>query len=102
MAEVINSDGSVLLFEGELVARVSAELPEKLRWTVMELWLSTEDTWILQIVGMTRVPGEDDRYRVVITDRPEDFLGYIVGPEVSRLAKRLLAEAFSYLKNCDD
>lgn len=101
MAEVINSDGSVLRFDGELVAKVSAELAEKERWTEMELWLSAQDSWILQIVGRTRVPGEDDRYRVVISDRPEDFLDYIVGNEVSRLAKRLLAGAFNYLRYCE-
>lgn len=99
--EVINSDGSVLKFTGELVSRVSAELPEKDRWTEFELWLTDFDTWILQGIGRSRVKGEKDRYWFVVSSDPGDFLDKILGEDVSRLAKKLLRDAFNYLRNCD-
>lgn len=99
--EVVNSDGNVLRFTGELVAQVSSEVPEKDRWTEFRLYLSDFDTWILQIIGRSRVPGETDRFRYIMTSEPGDWIDQIVGPDVSRLAKKLLRDAFAYLKNCE-
>lgn len=101
MYEVTNSDGHVLKFTGELVASVSAELPEKDRWTSFDLYLSDFDTWILQGVGHSRVPGETNRHWYVVSSDPGDFIEKVVGQDVSRLAKKLLRDAFAYLKNCD-
>lgn len=99
--EVINSDGHVLKFTGELVAKVSAELPEKDRWTEFELYLSDFDTWVLQGAGKTRIPGEKTRYWYVVSSDPGDWIDKIVSDDASRLAKRLIRDAFHYLKNCD-
>lgn len=99
--EVINSDGSVMKFTGELVAKVSAELPEKDRWTEFQLYLSSFNTWILQGVGRSRVKGEKDRFWYVVSSDPGDILDKILGEDVSRLAKRLLRDAFIFLKDCD-
>lgn len=100
--EAINSDGSVLKFTGELVAEVSAEIPEKIRWTEFKLYLTDFNTWILQGVGRSRVKGEKDRYWYVVTSDPADWLDKILGDDVSRLAKKLLKDAFLYLKDCDN
>ena len=102
MFEAINSDGSVLKFTGEIVAKVSAELPEKDRWTEFTLFLTDFNTWILQGVGRSRVKGEKDRHWYVVSSDPADFLDKILGEDVSRLAKRLLRDAFVYLKDCED
>lgn len=99
--EAINSDGSVLKFTGELVAQVSAELPEKDRWTEFQLYLTDFNTWILQGVGRSRVKGEKDRYWYVVSSDPADFLDKILGEDVSRLAKKLLRDAFTYLRDCE-
>ncbi len=99
--EVIGADGNNLKFTGELVAAVSAELPEKLRHTEFKLYLTSFDTWILQGVGRTKVEGEHDRYWYIVSSEPNDWLDKIVGEDVSRLAKRLIRDAFVYLKNCD-
>lgn len=99
--EVKNSDGSTLRFTGELVATVTSEVPEKDRWTEFGLFLSDFDTWILQIVGRTRKDGETDRFRYIVSSDPGDWIDQIVGDDVSRLAKKLLKDAFQYLRNCD-
>lgn len=98
--EARSSDGQKLRFTGELVAHVSAELPEKQRWTEFTLWLTDFDTWILQGVGKTRVPGESDRFWYVVSSDPSDWIDKIIGDDVSRLAKKLLKDAFTYLRNC--
>lgn len=100
--EAIGADGHVLRFTGELVAKVSAELPEKDRWTEFQLFLSDFDTWVLQGVGRSRVKGETDRYWYVVSSDPADWLDKILGEDVSRLAKKLLKEALVYLKDCED
>lgn len=100
--EVINSDGHKLQFTGELVSHVSAELPEKDRWTEFTLYLTDFNTWILQGVGRSRIKGETDRYWYVVSSDPQDWLDKILGEDVSRLAKRLLRDSFLFLKDCDD
>lgn len=99
--EVTNSDGSKMPFTGELIAKVSAELPEKLRWTEFELYLSSFGTWILQGIGRTRVKGERDYYWFVVSSDPQEFLDKILGTDASRLAKRLLRDSFIYLRDLD-
>lgn len=99
--EVINSDGNVMKFTGELVSKVSAELPEKDRWTEFYLYLSSFNTWVLQGIGRSRVKGEKDRFWFVVSSDPSDWLDKILGEDVSRLAKRLLRDSFNYLRECD-
>jgi len=121
--EAIQSDGTKLKFTGELVAEVSAELPEKDRWTEFSLYLTDFNTWILQGVGRSRVKGERDRYWYIVSSDPMDWLDKILSEDYlvvtmncencghvsrntsttrgSRLAKRLLREAFQYLRDLD-
>lgn len=87
----------VIFFEGIKIAHVSAELPSKPRWTEFDLFLSTEGEFVLQGVGRSRVAGESDRYWSVISRDPLDVLDSIVGNDVSRLAKKLLAESLRAL-----
>lgn len=100
--EVVNSDGSVLKFTGELVSHVSAELPEKQRYTEFFLYLTDFDTWILQGVGRSKIKGEKDRFWYVVTSDPSDWLDKILGDETSRLAKKLLRDAFMFLRDCEE
>lgn len=100
--EVIGADGNNLKFTGELVAGVSAELPEKDRWTEFKLFLTSFDTWILQGIGRTRVANETDRYWYIVSSDPGDWIDKIVGDDVSRLAKRLLRDAYAYLRDCGE
>lgn len=101
MFTVRNSEGEIR-FDGELVAQVSAELPEKDRWTEFELYLTDFNTWVLQGVGRSRIKGESDRYWYVISSDPADWLEKILGEETSRLAKKLLRDSFQYLRECED
>lgn len=100
--EAFNSDGTIIKFTGEIVAQVSSELPEKDNWTEFVLYLTDFNTWVLQGIGRSRVKGQKDRYWAVVSSDPGDFLDKILGENVSRLAKRLLRDAFSYLRDCDD
>lgn len=102
--EAINSDGSVLRFTGELVAHVTSEVPEKDNWTEFKLYLTDFNTWVFQGVGGTRVKGQTNRYWYVVSSDPSDWLDKILQPEKvpSRLAKKLLRDAFLYLKDCED
>lgn len=101
--EAIQSDGTSLRFTGELVATVTAELPEKDRWTEFTLYLTDFNTWVFQGVGRSRVRGETDRYWYVVSSDPADWLDKILQPEKvpSRLARKLLRDAFLYLRECD-
>lgn len=101
MFEVTDSEGNRIQFRGELVSHVSSELPEKPRHTEFSLFLTEANTWILQGVGKSRVPGERDRPWYIVTSDPADFLDKILGEDVSRLAKRLLKDAFLFLRDCD-
>jgi hypothetical protein len=98
MFEVRNRE-SVITFEGVKLAHVSAELPSKPRWSEFDLYLTTFGEFILQGVGRTRVPGETDRHWTVISQDPVDVLDSIVGNDVSRLAKRLIAESLLALRD---
>lgn len=101
MYTVTNSDGHQLQFDGELVAEVSAALPEKDRWTEFQLYLTDFNTWILQGIGRSKIPGEKDRFWYVVTSDPIDWIDKIVGDDASRLAKRLIRDAFQFLRECD-
>lgn len=99
--EVQNGEGNILSFTGELVAHVSSSLPEKPRYTEFYLYLTDFDTWVLHGVGRSRVPGETDRHWYVASNDEKDILEKIMGDDVSRLAKKLIAESLRYLKRCD-
>lgn len=94
---------TVTQFSGELIAHVSSELSVKDRWTEFDLFLTDgDDIWILQGIGRTKVEGETDRYWSVVSKDPADVIQAIVGNEVSRLAKRLIAETLTSLAGTDD
>lgn len=99
--EAIGADGHRIQFKGELVSHVSAELPEKQRHTEFWLYLTESNTWVLQGAGKSKVPGEKTRFWYVLTSDPADFLDKILDTDVSRLAKKLLRDAFMFLRDCD-
>ena len=92
---------TITQFTGEHIATVSAALPSKDRWTEFSIFLTQHDEWILQGIGRTRLEGETDRYWAVISDDPADLLQSIIGQDVSRLAKKLLAETLKNLADCN-
>lgn len=98
MFEVRNG-ASVIAFEGVKVAHVSAELPSKPRWSEFDLFITTHGEYVLQGVGRSRLPGESDRWWSVISQDPVDVLDSIVGQDVSRLAKKLIAESLLALRD---
>lgn len=91
-----------IIFEGEKIAFVTAELPSKDRWTEFTIYLSIHSEWILQGVGRSRLEGETDRYWTVISKDPLDIINSLVNNEVSRLAKKLIAESLNFLKECPE
>lgn len=96
-------NGNTLVqFSGEHIAHVSSELPSKERHTEFDIFISEHDEWILQGIGRSRVEGETDRMWAVISRDPADLLQAILGNEVSRLAKRLLAETLTSLAGTED
>lgn len=96
------SDGKrTYRIHGEKVAHVSSELPSKDRWTEFSLYLSDKGEWFLQGVGRSRLQGEVDKPWVIITDDPQDWLNAVLGNDVSRLARKLLAESYQYLQTCE-
>lgn len=88
---------TITQFAGELISHVTSELPSKERWTEFDLFISQDDEWILQGIGRSRVDGEHDRYWSVASFDPADVLQAIIGNDVSRLAKKLIAETLKEL-----
>jgi len=99
MAFEVRNGESTLTFEGVKVAHVSAELPSKPRWSEFDLYVTSYGEFVLQGVGRSRIPGESDRAWTVISQDPVDVLDSIVGADVSRLAKRLIADSLLALRD---
>lgn len=47
-----------LSFEGRLVAEVTSHTPGKERWTDLRLWQLADDSYVVESVGMSTLPGE--------------------------------------------
>lgn len=90
-----------LEFEGEKIAFRTSEMPSKPRWTEITCFITLEDEWVIQIIGRSRMEGETDRCKFVISKDPMDVLGAILTDDVSFLAKGLLADSLEYLANCE-
>lgn len=102
MKHEVRNGAKVLSFEGTEVAFVSAELPSKDRWTEFKLFMTDNGEWVLSTIGRSRVPGEKDRCWAVLTDDPSEWIDSISGNEMSRLAKKLLAQlADAYASSCE-
>ena len=93
---------TITQFAGDLISHVSSELSVKDRWTEFDLFLTEDDIWILQGIGRTKLDGESDRYWAITSKDPADILQGIIGNDVSRLAKRLIAETLANLAGTDD
>jgi hypothetical protein len=94
--------GTIVQFSGELIAHVSSELPSKDRHTEFDIFLTIHDEWVLQGIGRSRIEGESDRYWAVISKDPADILQAIIGNDVSRLAKKLIAATMVSLAGTDN
>lgn len=99
MSEVYfyQSGSSITQFEGALIAHVTSELSVKDRWTEFDLFLTDDKTWILQGVGRTRLEGETDRYWSIVSQDVSEVLQGVLGNDISRLAKKLLAASIQNL-----
>lgn len=88
---------------GDVVAEVSAELPGKERWTELRIFLTVDDIWVLQGVGRSIVPGEIDFNWAVWSSEPLDIIEALIrNGTISRLAKKLIADALFSLCICDE
>ena len=96
------SGNTITQFNGELIAHVSSELPSKERHTEFDLFITEHGEWVLQGIGRSKVEGETDRMWAVISKDPADVLQAILGNDVSRLAKRLIAEALKNLGSVEE
>lgn len=85
----------------EKIAHVSSELPSKDRHTEFVFYVSEHGEWVLQGVGVSRVPGEVNKYWSVLSNDAMDVINAVVGNDVSRLAKQLLVGIMEGLANCD-
>lgn len=92
-----DNHGTITQFSGEIIAHVSSELSVKDRHTEFDLFLSDDDIWILQGIGRTKIETEQDRYWVICSKDPSDILQGIIGNDVSRLAKKLIATTLTNL-----
>lgn len=93
---------TIVQFSGEHIAHVSSELPSKERHTTFDIFITEFNEWVLQGCGHSKVEGETDRMWAVISRDPADLLQAILGNEVSRLAKRLIAETLTNLAGTND
>lgn len=91
----------VLRFEGEKIAFRTSELPSKDRWTEVTVFLTTFDEWVIQVTGKSRISGETDRNKFIISKDPVDVLNAILSDDVSRLAKQVIADSWLYLMDCE-
>lgn len=85
-------------FDGEHIAHVSSNSPSKQRWTEFDLFISSDDEWILQGIGRTLVQGEKDRYWAVVSKDPNDVLEALWVR--SRATRQLLSKTLNYLSEC--
>lgn len=59
----------------KLVAEVSSEEPEKMRWTELRLWSSDQGAYIVEQVGISLHEKERTRHRVWVCDTMEEVIG---------------------------
>lgn len=97
-----DNHGNITQFTGELIASVSSALSVKDRHTEFDLFLTDDNIWVLQGIGRTKIETETDRYWVIVSKDVADVLQGIVGSDVSRLAKKLIALAITNLAGLDD
>lgn len=97
-----DSNHTITQFSGELIAHVSSELSVKERWTEFDLFLTEDNIWILQGIGRTKIETETDRYWAIVSKDVADVLQGIVGSDVSRLAKKLIATSLTNLAGLED
>lgn len=93
---------TITQFSGELIAHVSSELSVKDRHTEFDIFLTDDDIWVLQGVGRTKIDSEVDRYWSIVSKDVSDLLQGVLGNEVSRLAKKLLALTITNLAGIGD
>lgn len=89
------SGGTLTQFSGYRIAHVTSELSVKDRWTEFDLFISEDDTWVLQGIGRSRVEGETDRYWAIVSKDAGEVLQGVLGNDVSRLAKKLISTALT-------
>lgn len=58
MTTLERTDDLPLTFDGEPVAEASSAEPGKLRWTDLTLWQLADGSYVVEVVGVSTVPGE--------------------------------------------
>lgn len=62
-----------LEFEGELLAAVTSERQGSTRWTEIRLYKSSTNRYVVETIGMSKVPGDDIRRNVRVVDNAQDI-----------------------------
>jgi hypothetical protein len=78
----IERNGDVPLeFSGEELGYATSESPGKHRWFEVTIYRTATDRYVVHGVGMSRLPGEDDRHWAVVCEGGHDVVAalYRVG-----------------------
>jgi hypothetical protein len=62
-----------LEFEGELLAEVTSERQGSTRWTELKLYRSNTKKYVIETIGMSKVPGDDIRRNGRVADNAHDI-----------------------------
>lgn len=93
---VKNDEGRDLRFRGIRVAEVTSQDHNSTRWTILRLYATDSDKYVVSVIGRTQWQGETDRHAAYVCD---DQAGVIAALEADNggylgsLAKELLKEA---------
>lgn len=71
MTNIVWNREQEIRFEGELLASGSSQRAGKERWYEIELWATVDGRYVIHKIGVSDVPGEDDRHSAIVADQPE-------------------------------
>jgi len=95
----ISRDGHPpLAFDGEPIGSASSSEPGKSRWFDVTIYRTASSRWVVHTVGVSTVPGEDDRHHAVVCEEPGAIVEALYrvgdsGPYIPRTSMLALAEA---------
>lgn len=63
-----------LEFQGEELGHASSDAPDKARWFEVTIYQTATGRYVVHGVGMSRVPGEDNRHWAVVCEGAHDVV----------------------------
>jgi len=99
---VLERDGlGPLTFEGFELSHVSTETSYKDRWVELTLYRTTGGSYITQVVGQSRRPGEVPRTSIKVHDTATQAVHSFVKRKTLELS-RPAVDLLEYAADCDD